>query len=140
MRADRIGRLLQLRRQAATEAKQALADALVAETIASGAVEAATAILAREAAAALVDTDGDGAVEAYIRWLPLGRRVLADAERGRERAMEEVGLARAALSAALASERAAVQLSEKNKAEQHVRRARSDANALDEIGRARLGG
>ena len=139
MRTDRLARLLQIRQRAATEAKQALADSLAAETRASRTVEAATATLALEVQAALVEATGDGVVEAYIRWLPSGRRALARANLDRDRAMDKVELARAALASALSAERAAEQAMEKTMAAEFARRSRHETASLDEIGRGRSG-
>ena len=135
MRTDRIARLLRLRRQTATEAKQALAAALATESLASRVVEAATVRIALEAELALGDTSGDLAVETYIKWLPVGRRVLANADLGRTRAMEDVMLARAALSTALSSERAAERAMADALAAEAGQRERRETALLDEVGR-----
>ncbi len=136
MRTDRIARLLRLRRQTATEAKQALAAALATESLASRVVEAATARIALEAELALGETTGDNGVETYIKWLPVGRRVLANADLGRTRAMEDVMLARAALSTALSSERAAETAMAGALAREGRQREKRETASLDEVGRA----
>ena len=136
VRPDKVGRLLQLRRRTSLDAKHALGEALEAERRAALAVEAATARLEHEMALALGAGAGDLAVEAYVRWLPSGQRALANANLDRDRAMEGIVLARAALAVALSAERAIEIASEKALAAEAVIRGRREVATFDEIGRA----
>ena len=77
---------------------------------------------------------GDGAVEAYARWLPSGRRAAADARAGLDRATHDVGLARTAVGLARAAEKALQD--ELTNAEKAVRDARASREQveLDDVG------
>ncbi len=133
MRADDLARLLEIRRGELDGARHGLADALATESQAERAVAEATARLAREADLALAENGGDATVEAYVRWLPLGRRALTEASARRDRAMEGVALARAALALAAASERAVEQVLRKRQQEEAGARSRRETATLDEI-------
>ncbi|MBV9655291.1 MAG: hypothetical protein JOZ42_12085 [Acetobacteraceae bacterium] len=100
MRRDGLRSALRLRRLAQAEARRQLADRLDAQTAAEAMVGEADAAIEREQAAALDLVAGDEVVEAFIAWLPAGRKVRAQAEALRQAAVAETARARAVLTAA----------------------------------------
>ena len=133
MPADTIRTLLRLRQAAVDRAKQELALRLAAETDAERSLSAALLRLSDEADAATDPDAPDGAVEAYVRWLPTARRALRDAGERRDQAAEGVSVARTALSIARADERAVELTLERLEREQAIGVARRDQAVLDEV-------
>jgi hypothetical protein len=77
---------------------------------------------------------GDRAVEAYARWLPLGREQARRARLDQERASQEVSVARSALILARQDERVAEQALEEALAAQTFLRMTRVQDELDEAG------
>ena len=137
MRVEPLRALLKMRRATTQAAKIALAHSIAAETKAHAQVAGADSRIIEESDAALSLGADDGAVEAYARWLPEGRRQATQARAVLGRASQEVSLARTALIMAKAAEHAiTVELdrAERQIASLEAKRVQSD---LDEIG-ARL--
>jgi flagellar biosynthesis chaperone FliJ len=125
--------LLRLRDAAQDEAKRAFAARLAEEAVAQRLMEEAEARMTREREIATDPNLGDGAVEAYIAWLPTGRRQAQAAQAAYERAMENVTLARAALSVAHATAEAMTTLLQQQIEAAADLTARQTQTALDEI-------
>ncbi len=104
---DPLATVLRLRRITVDEAKMALAAQLRVEDLASRAAAAAAAAIDAECDIAADLMAGDGAVEAFAAWLPVGRARAESARIAYDRASSDVARARAALTAARAAAEAA---------------------------------
>jgi flagellar FliJ protein len=133
--ADALTTILRLRGLAVAEAKRALAARLQEEDVAAVDAGAAERALAVERNAASAMDVGDGAVEAYAAWLPLGHRVL-DAARERSRNCEAgTMLARARLAAAQGAHEAAERMQATRDAEARLEALKAEHLALDDLPR-----
>ena len=133
MRLNALKRLLRVRHAATNEATRALADALARETEAEHAAAAAARVLAAETDVALHADAPDRTVEAYMAWLPTGRRMIKLASDRHDQATADVTLARTALGLAVTSEQAVKQaLDRLEAAERQSFDRRATAN-LDEM-------
>ncbi len=110
---DSLAALLRLRRLTVDDAKRLLAASLRAEEAAQKKAEAAESSIGDEAAAASDLASGDGAVEAFAAWLPVGRSQAVTARAAHEQLRSEVAMARAGLTAARAASDAALGLIER---------------------------
>jgi flagellar biosynthesis chaperone FliJ len=125
--------LLRLRNAAQDEAKRAFATRLAEEATAQHLVEEAEARISREREIATDPSLGDSAVEAYIAWLPTGRRQAQAAQAAHERATANVTLARAALTVAHAAAEAVTTILAQRAEAAADLSARQSQAALDEI-------
>ena len=134
MRVESLRSLLTVRQAATSGAKTALAQTIAVETAANAAVVEADRRITAEADIALSLGADDGAVEAYARWLPQGRRNTREARAVLARASQDVALARTALMIARAAEYA-VEV-EVARAEAEIARlaAKKAQEELDEVG------
>lgn len=132
MASDPLGVLLRVRRLAVDQARQALAECLTLETVASARCEEIATAIAQETDAATALTSDDQTVETFARWLrqtlPLqsaANLALADAE---ARTKE----ARTVLAATRSGVRAVETMLEQKEAERRLKLARAEQYALDE--------
>ena len=138
MRVDTLKSLLKLRQMNVDAAKQSVAQALAAETIAASASSRADLRIMEEAENATSATAGDDAVEMYARWLPVGREQARQARRELERTSQEVAIARSALVLAKNGEQAAESVLAQQERLTTALRMRRVQDELDEAG-ARCG-
>ena len=132
MSRDPLETLTRLRQGLVEDARRALATCLEAEEDASTAMRRAEAAIFREQGAAGAMGAGDGAVEAFAAWLPLGRKAVAQTREAHTRASAATVQARAVLAAARASAEAADRLLASRAAEREAEAARRAQAALDE--------
>jgi len=132
MNRDPLETLARLRHSVCEDARRALAACLEAEDAAGKALHSASEAIFREQDAAGALDAGDGAVEAFAAWLPLGRRAVAEAREADSRAGAATVQARAVLAAARASAEAADRLLASRAAERDAEAARRAQAALDE--------
>jgi flagellar biosynthesis chaperone FliJ len=130
---DPVDILRRLRRAAKDEAKRAYAACLAEEEAARRRAAEAEARMLRERQIAADPAQGDGAVEAYIAWLPAGRRETQAAQAAYNQAAANVTLARARLTIAHAAAEAATQFLEQRDAAANDSAARRSQTTLDEI-------
>ena len=129
---DPLETVLRIRRVTVDDAKRALAALLRAVDAAQAHADAAERLILAEGELA-VDTEGDGAVEAFAAWLPVGRAAAAAARAAHERLQADVARARAALTAARAAAEAAESLLARRAAERAVAEGRRVQAAMDEV-------
>jgi flagellar FliJ protein len=135
---DPLATVLRIRRITVDDARRQLGVALRAEEEANMAVLAAEAAIGAEGEAASDLTAGDGAVEAYARWLPVGRAQVTAAQAAADRASSEVALARAALTVARAAAESADSLLTRRRDAAQVEVLRREQIQTDEVaGRAK---
>lgn len=132
MSRDPLETLARLRHSVCEDARRVLAACLEAEDTAREALHGAGEAIFREQEAAGALDAGDGAVEAFAAWLPVGRRAVAQAREAHERAVAATVQARAVLAAARASAEAADRLLASRAAEREAEAARQAQAALDE--------
>jgi flagellar FliJ protein len=132
MSRDPLEVLARLRRSVCEDARRALTACLEAEEAASVALHSAGEAIFREQDAAAALDAGDGAVEAFAAWLPVGRRAVAQAREAHAHAGAATVQARAVLAAARASAEAADRLLATRAAERDAEAARRAQAALDE--------
>jgi flagellar export protein FliJ len=135
MKRRALQTVLRLRHLAVDEAKRELSAMLAAETDADAAEHNAQTAIRREIDAATALDAGDGAVEAFAAWLPLGQAALEAAKRRRDEAEMAVTQARAALRVARADEAAVERLMATQDSAQASEAARREQAMLDEIAR-----
>lgn len=133
MKPEALQTLLRLRRSDTEEARLALTEAIATETAVSALVVLADQRILGEARAALSLGADDGAVEAYARWLPIGRREATQARVRLGRATSDVGAARITLMLARKAELAIEQRVARVEREMLVKRSRAEQAELDEI-------
>ncbi len=131
---DPLDTVLRIRRMALDDAARALAACLHAEENARQAAGAAEAAIGAESEAATDLSAGDGVVEAFARWLPVGRARVAAARLREDTAMAETARARAGVTVARAAMKAASALAERRAVERNLLAERRAQAALDEIG------
>jgi flagellar FliJ protein len=135
---DPLATVLRIRRITVDDARRQLGVALRAEEEANMAVLAAEAAIGAEGEAASDLMAGDGAVEAYARWLPVGRAQVTAAQAAADRASSEVALARAALTVARAAAESADSLLTRRRDAAQVEVLRREQIQTDEVaGRAK---
>lgn len=132
MRIDTLSALLKLRRIAVEESKRGLAVSIARETEAQARAAEADRRLEEEAEAAMDLAADDNIVEAYARWLPIGRRAADAAQLALEDAISATAHARATLDAARAAEKAALEALEKATEMQEAAADKKNQMALDE--------
>ncbi len=131
--ADALQTVMRIRKLAVDEAKRALAEALTVEDAARREADAADAQIGIEGEIAADLDTGDGAVEAFAAWLPVGRAQAIRTRAAHEQTLLEVARARAGLGAARAAAEAADNLQQRKEAEAAVQANRRSQAVLDEI-------
>lgn len=132
MNRDPLETLARLRHSVVEDARRGLAACLEAEDAARAALRGAGEAIFREQEAAGALDAGDGSVEAFAAWLPLGRLAVAQAREAHARAEAATTQARAVLAAARASAEATDRLLANRAAERDAEAARRAQAALDE--------
>jgi hypothetical protein len=132
MSRDALETLARLRHSVCEDARRGLTACLEAEEVASVVLHRAEEAIFREQDAAGALGAGDGAVEAFAAWLPLGRRAVAQAREAHARAGAATVQARAVLAAARASAEAADRLLASRAAEREAAAQKAAQAALDE--------
>lgn len=125
--------LLRLRRVAKEEAMRVLATRLDEEAAARRLVQAAEFRMTAERMTATDPNHGDGVVEAYVAWLPIGRKAERVARDFCDRATANVTVARAELKVAHAATEAALKFQEHQARMTRLLAARKSQLVLDEI-------
>ncbi len=131
---DPLDTVLRIRRLAMDDAARTLTACLYREEDARHAAEAAESAIGAEGEVAADLSAGDGAVEAFARWLPVGRARAAAARVRHDAATTDTTLARAAVTIARAATEAASALCECRAAERDLLSERRAQSVLDEIG------
>ncbi len=115
MSRDPLATLLRIREAALDEAKQHVANALAREHAAALRLADEEAALSRETAAAVSPAEGDACVDAFARWLPVGRKAIATAQATHHAASAAVDQARIVLTLSRAAHRSVETLIEKHR-------------------------
>ncbi|GBD56538.1 flagellar export protein FliJ [Gluconobacter wancherniae] len=140
MRATPLDTLLTLRKHELQAVERTFSEALSQEADAAAEVARAERHLIEEQKMASDPLADDGAVEAFSRWLPVGRAAINSARHNEKNA----GLAREIAKSALMMARAAVEtvetLQKKRRAEEDAAALRREQNVLDEVGARQSGG
>jgi flagellar biosynthesis chaperone FliJ len=135
---DPLATVLRIRRITVDDARRQLGVAIRAEEQGNMALLEAEAAIGAEGEAASDLRAGDGAVEAYALWLPVGRALVAQAQFAAERARSEVALARAALAVARAAAESADSLLTRRRDAAQLEVLRREQIQTDEVaGRAK---
>lgn len=137
MKRDSLRTILRVRRMTLDAAETAVAEAYNLEQAALARAEEAAAALEHEAQAATSLAGGDDQVEAFARWLPVGRRTMQRAHDARRDATTELDRARAVLTLARSSLRAVETLIEQRGQEEQLEVQRKEQRVLDELGSRR---
>lgn len=137
MKRDPLKTLLRIRQATLDDAQRAVSDAYRAEQEASRRAEEAGEALAHEMRAAMNLGGDDDAVEAFARWLPLGRRAIKQAHDAQRDATARLDQARAILTLARSGVRTVESLDAQRKDERRQEADRHAQHALDEIGSRR---
>ncbi|MBS1073434.1 flagellar export protein FliJ [Gluconobacter sp. Dm-73] len=125
--------LITLREQELDLVERSFAEAVARETAAEEKLSAAQEEILSEQRIASSPTAGDGAVEAFSRWLPAGRQAVAEAQaRCREAALDRETV-RSALIIARAAMEAVKTLKEERQEEERQAELKKEQNALDEL-------
>ncbi len=135
MSGDTLGTLLRVRRNNLDEAQRAVADALRVQQQAQAGREAQETRYAEETVAALDLAHGDDAVDAFARWLPVGRKAIETARLAEQEASCDVDRTRVVLGLARAAHRAVELLMEKRGEEERQLRERRAQQEMDDLGR-----
>lgn len=135
---DTLNTLLRIRRTSLDDAQHALAEALRHQQRMQTLSEAEESRYAMETVAALDLTAGDEAVDAFARWLPIGREAVATARGAEQEASGDMDRARVVLGLARAAYRSVELLIEKRTEEARQLRDRKEQQAMDELGTRRL--
>jgi flagellar protein FliJ len=133
MSRDALATLLRIRRSNLDDAQRAVADALREQQLMQGRREAEEARYAQETAAALDLAAGDEAVDAFARWLPVGRKAIQAARAAEQEASGEVDRARIVLGLARAAHRSVELLAEKRAEEARRVQDRKAQQAMDDL-------
>ena len=134
MKRDPLRTMLRIRQATLDEAQKAVSEAYVREQEAEGRADAAADALDREMKAATSLVGGDEAVETFARWLPIGRRALAQAREAQKAATADLDRARAVLGLARAAISAVESLIEQRTIQQRLEDSRKEQLLLDEVG------
>ncbi|MBS1102748.1 flagellar export protein FliJ [Gluconobacter sp. Dm-62] len=139
MERSPLDTLIALREQELDLVERSFADAVARETAAEEKLAAAQLEILSEQQIASSPTAGDGAVEAFSRWLPAGRQAVTEAQdRCREAALDRETV-RSALIAARAAMEAVKTLREEQKEEERQVELKKEQNALDELATRQFG-
>lgn len=115
------------------ETQRQLSGAIANEAKAEEAINLSCQVLEREEAYAMDPQSDDGAVEAFGRWLPEGRRAIERARREAERAALDVAVAQAAFLAARKALKTIEALCEKCAEEERHARLADEQKILDDF-------
>ncbi len=126
--------LLRIRQSSLDDAKRAVAAALRQQQMMQARSEAESRRFAEESAAALDLASGDEAVDAFARWLPIGRGAVESAREAEQEAVGELDRARIVLGLARAAHRSVELLIEKRTHETELLQGRKSQQVMDEIG------
>jgi flagellar export protein FliJ len=138
MKPDALATLLRIRRANLDDAERAVGQALAHQQSMQSRCEAEEASYAAETLAALDLANGDEAVDAFARWLPVGRKVVALARAAEQDASAEVDRTRVLLGLARAAHRSVKALIEKRNEEAAHEQERKAQHVMDDLaGRAR---
>ncbi len=138
MSGDTLATLLRIRRTGLDDAQRALADALCHQQRMQSLCEAEASRYASETVAALDLGAGDEAVDAFARWLPIGRKAVEQARLAEQEASGDMDRARIALGLARAAYRSVELLIEKRAEQVRQAQERKGQQAMDEIAGRRL--
>ena len=133
MPRDPLDAVLRVRRMAVDTARRHLAESLTIEEAARQRVAAAEARIESELQVAADLATGDGAVEAFAAWLPIGRALVVAARAEHDKTLTDVNMARAAVTVARAAAAAAADLQSRRAADRAALAERRAQNAMDEI-------
>ncbi len=134
MSGDTLATLLRVRRNNLDEAQRAVADALRLQQQAQARRESEQTRYAEETVAALDLACGDEAVDAFARWLPVGRKAIEAACLAEQEACGEVDRSRVVLGLARAAHRAVELLMEKRNEEERLLHERKAQQEMDDLG------
>jgi len=139
MTGNALDVLLRIRRASLDDAQRALADALRLQQRMQLQSEAEEARYAKETVAALDLAAGDEAVDAFARWLPIGRKAIEMARAAEQEASGRVDNTRVVLGLARAASRAVETLVANRNEEANLIRERKAQREMDETAsRSRL--
>ncbi|MFT8895739.1 MAG: flagellar FliJ family protein [Acetobacter sp.] len=133
MPSSPLDSLLKIRKQELDEAKKLLSEALARAMTASDAVKAAEQNMVRERDLALDFSADDQVVEAYSRWLPIGRAALDKARLREQDASMEVESCRTRVNMARSALEAAEKLAEMKAKEQQELAQKKEQAMLDDL-------
>ena len=133
MSGDTLATLLRIRRTSLDDAQRALAEALRHQQETQARSEAEASRYARETVAALDLTAGDEAVDAFARWLPVGRKAVEQARLAEQEASGDMDRTRIVLGLARAAYRSVELLIEKRAEQARQVQDRKEQQAMDEI-------
>ncbi|NHN84101.1 hypothetical protein GOB93_05515 [Acetobacter musti] len=125
--------LLRLRRQELDEAKRLLSEALAQAMTAAEAVKTAEQNMVSERDIALDLSADDRTVEAYSRWLPIGRAALDRARALEQDAASGVQASRTRVNMARSALEVAEKLAESRAREAQARADRQEQNMIDDL-------
>ena len=138
MSGDTLATLLRIRRSSLDDAQRSLAEALRHQQDMQTLSEAEASRYARETVAALSLTAGDEAVDAFARWLPVGRKAVEQARLAEQEASGDMDRTRVVLGLARAAYRSVELLIEKRAEQASQAQDRKEQQAMDEIASRRL--
>ncbi|AQS83624.1 MAG: flagellar FliJ family protein [Acetobacter aceti] len=133
MPSSPLDSLLKIRKQELDEAKKLLSEALARAMTTSDAVKAAEQNMVRERDIALDFSADDQVVEAYSRWLPIGRIALDKARLSEQDAAMEVEACRTRVNMARSALEAAEKLAEIRAKEQQELAQKKEQAMLDDL-------
>jgi flagellar export protein FliJ len=131
--AEPLQVVLRIRQATVDHAKSAMAHALQAEAVAQLLCASAEALIDREAQLASELSVGDGAVEAFAAWLPVGRAKAQAARLVLEDRAADVAIARAGLTVARTAAEAAKTMLDQREARRAAELARKAQLTMDEV-------
>lgn len=134
MKRDPLKTILRVRQTTLDEAEAAVADAYRLEQAAVLHTAAVVEFLDRETEAAANIAGGDEMVEAFARWLPMGRKQLTKAHDDQRVATAELDRARVVLTLARSGVKAVERLIEQRELEHRQEQQRREQAVLDELG------
>ncbi len=132
MRRDTLHALARLRDRAVEDSRRELARCIAAEAEAQARLDDTERRLLIQGEAAADLAAGDEVVEAYARWLPIGREEIVQARRALDAATAEVHYARATLDAARAAARLVSDALERERRDETVRSQKQEQAEIDE--------
>jgi flagellar protein FliJ len=135
MSRDPLATLLRIRKSHLDDAQRAVADALREQHLMQARRETEEARYAQETAAALDLAAGDETVDAFARWLPIGRKAVEAARAAEQEAAGEVDRARVVLGLARAAHRSVELLAEKRAEEARRVQDHRAQQAMDDLAR-----
>ena len=133
MKPQALDTLLRIRRASLDDAERVVADALRRQQQMQAQCEEEEARYAGETLAALDLASGDEAVDAFARWLPIGRQTVAAARAAEQEATSEVDRARILLGLSRAAHRSVELLIEKRNDEARQTQDRRLQHAMDDL-------